>query len=102
MTRHNYNSNGVTLNPSIPTFGDKVKVVYNGLLAESGATELFAHVGFGNNWNSQYDYRMNRTQNGFEASIPVTHQEPLNICFRDCANNWDNNSGSNYSYTVTE
>lgn len=102
MTKHEYNSMGITLSPATPTFGDKVKVVYSGLLARSGATELFAHVGFGENWSSQYDYRMTKTTNGFEATFPVTNQEPLNICFRDIANNWDNNSGSNYSYHITE
>jgi len=37
---------------------------------------------------------MKRTSIGFEATIPVMEADTLNICFKDCANNWDNNSGA--------
>lgn len=102
MTSNDYQTYGVSLNPSTPVFGEKVKLVYNGLLAEKGAIELFAHVGFGNNWSSVYDFRMNKTTGGFEATIPVTSQDSLNLCFKDSAGNWDNNSGSNYSFPVVD
>lgn len=97
-----YMSNGVMISPAVPSVGDKIKIVYDGLLSKSGATHVYAHVGFGNRWDSTYDYPMSRTAMGFEANIPVSRPDTLNLCFKDCANNWDNNSGKNYLFEVTQ
>lgn len=98
-----YIANGITLSPETPTAGESVRVIYNGLLAKSGASDLLAHVGFGNQWDSSFDYRMVKTVTGFEATIQVPdNTKNLNVCFKDCANNWDNNSGRNYSFEVTQ
>ena len=96
-----YIYNGVLLSPSVPTVGDQVKVVYDGLLAKSGATDVIARVGYGNRWDNLYDYRMYRSSTGFETTIPVSDSNTMNIAFKDCANNWDNNAGKNYSFDVT-
>jgi hypothetical protein len=102
VQKNSYISNGVYISPAIPTAGKKVKVVYDGLLAKSGAAHVYARVGFGNKWNNLYDFPMNKTEMGFEATIPVLKSDSMNLCFKDCANNWDNNSGVNYSFTVTQ
>jgi len=96
-----YINNGIAISPAIPTAGDNVRIVYDGLLVKSGASDVFAHVGFGSNWDKVSDYRMQRTSMGFEASIPVQNATTLNLAFKDCANNWDNNSGRNYVFDVT-
>ncbi|MCX8129470.1 MAG: carbohydrate-binding protein [Clostridia bacterium] len=88
---------------SFLTLGDKVKLTYNGLLARSGAQDLYAVVGFGdnNNWKETRTYPMNSTnQQIFELSIPVEEGAQVNVAFKDNANNWDNNSGRNYSFYV--
>ena len=98
---NNYFSNGVSINPSHPTSQNLTTITYNGILAQSGASEIYARVGFGNNWESTHEYKMARTSNGFEVSLPPSgHNNTLNVCFKDGANNWDNNSGSNYSFPV--
>jgi hypothetical protein len=97
-----YISNGVYLTPATPTSGDKAKIIYDGLLSKSGASDILVRVGFGNNWDRLYDYRMNRTNTGFETTIPVAEADTLNVCFKDCANNWDNNSGRNYSFDIVQ
>lgn len=97
----NYTSNGIFVSPAIPTSGDKIRVVYDGLLAKSGATDVFAHVGFGNKWDNIYDYRMDKTEMGFQTTIPVFKSGSLNMAFKDCANNWDNNSGMNYIFEIS-
>lgn len=97
----NYIANGLYVNPSIPTVGEKIKVSYDGLLSKSGATHVYAHVGYGSKWDNTCDYQMTKTGMGFEVSIPVSRPDVLNVCFKDCANNWDNNSGKNYSFEVT-
>lgn len=97
-----YISKGVSISPAIPTTGEKVKIMYDGLLAKSGATDIYAHVGFGSAWDNLYDYRMNKTDTGFEVTVPVKSADTINICFKDCAGNWDNNSGMNYSFDISQ
>lgn len=100
MIINKYIKNGVHVTPQEVTVGDKVRLSYDGLLAKSGALDLFAHVGYGNNWNDTADVKMKKTASGFEATIPVVKAEPLYVCFKDNANNWDNNSGRNYTFDV--
>ncbi|HHV98498.1 MAG TPA: carbohydrate-binding protein [Clostridiaceae bacterium] len=102
LINNHYLENGVSVSPALPTVGEKVKIIYDGLLSKSGATHVYAHVGFGSKWENVYDYQMKRTDTGFEVSIPVTRPEAINVCFKDCANNWDNNSGKNYSFDVIQ
>lgn len=86
---------------SFSTFGDKVRLTYDGLLAKSGANEVFAVVGFGDNksWRNISTYPMNSTsQRLFELSIPAQDREQIHVAFKDSADNWDNNSGRNYSF----
>ncbi|HOJ09001.1 MAG TPA: carbohydrate-binding protein [Clostridiales bacterium] len=97
-----YLKNGLSVSPAIPSLGDKLTVQYSGLLAQSGASHIYAHVGYGSNWDNLYDYPMNRTDKGFEVNIPVVKSGTINVCFKDCANNWDNNSGSNYAFDVVQ
>jgi hypothetical protein len=101
-TSNEYMSNGVAVSPAVPTPGENVKVVYDGLLAKSGATDVLAHIGYGSTWDNLFDYRMTRTDMGFETTIPVcSGADTMNICFKDCANHWDNNSGKNYSFDIS-
>ena len=102
VVNSDYIPNGVTISPSIPTAGEKVKVIYDGLLSKNGATGIYAHVGYGNRWDNVNDYQMNKTGMGFEVSVPVIKSDSLNVCFRDYASNWDNNSGKNYSFDVVQ
>jgi len=100
ITQNKYLTNGVYLTPDQAVLGDKVRISYDGLLAKSGAHELYAHVGYGNKWDSITDFKMIKTPSGFEATVPVTKTEPMCICFKDTANNWDNNSGKNYTFDI--
>jgi hypothetical protein len=105
MTRHinrKYAANGLFVHPALPAKGETVKVVYNGLLASSGADRLYVRFGFGPAWEGALDYKMVRTGSGFAAAVPVAAADSLNLCFRDSAGHWDNNSGNNYSFEVFE
>ncbi len=95
--------NGITISPAVPTAGESVRVIYDGLLTKSGASDVLAHVGFGDRWEDVFDYRMVKTVTGFEATVQLpSNTNTLNVCFKDCANNWDNNSGMDYSFSVTQ
>jgi hypothetical protein len=86
---------------SFLTLGDKVKLTYNGLLAKSGADQVYAVVGFGDNkdWQNISTLPMNSTNHRiYELSIPAKEGGQINVAFKDNADNWDNNSGKNYSF----
>jgi len=95
-----YQKNGIIIDPAIPHPNYKAKITYNGLLNKSGATHVYAHVGFDQEWNHEHDYEMTKKSNAFEVEIPVESATTLNLAFKDCANNWDNNSGANYTFDV--
>lgn len=77
-------------------YGNEATIVYNGLLARSGADQVFLHCGFGNpmHWENVSTQRMDRTQRGWEKNIRIENQAIF--CFKDSAGNWDNNSGYNW------
>ena len=102
ITHNKYLSNGVYITPQEVTLGDKVRISYDGLLAKSGAPVVYARVGFGNKWSNAADIQMIKTPAGFEATVPITKADPLYVCFKDTANNWDNNAGKNYSFDIVE
>ncbi|MGE5396171.1 MAG: carbohydrate-binding protein [Chitinophagales bacterium] len=93
---------GIEVSPAQPQIGDEVQIVYSGLLAGAGADKVFVHVGYGsqNGWSDVKDYEMIRTNHGWETSLQVYRAGQMNLCFKDRANNWDNNSGHNWSLHV--
>lgn len=93
-----YSQNGVFLRPAMPHTDANVRVIYRGLLAQDGADEVYAHIGFGPMWQHPKDYRLEKGEEGFSSIIPVRYEGTLQLCFKDSANNWDNNSGRNYSF----
>ncbi|AEF94569.1 carbohydrate-binding family 25 protein [Desulfotomaculum nigrificans CO-1-SRB] len=94
---------GVVVDPTPITAGEEVVVFYNGLLAQSGADEVYVHCGFGDNdqWKSVQDLRMAKTGWGWVKSMTMPDTPTrFNFCFHDSAQNWDNNNGHNWSFQV--
>ena len=93
---------GVVVDPTPITFGEEVTVLYYGLLPESGAQEIYMRYGYGSadNWDRITDVRMEKTTRGFAKRIHIEDSSRFNFCFKDNANNWDNNNGLNWSYEV--
>ncbi len=93
---------GIKIEPITPD-GKDVKVIYDGLLAKSGAMQVYMHSGFGkrNQWQDVYDHRMEKTGRGWEKSLNMESNQ-LNFCFKDCAENWDNNNGENWTYVTSD
>ena len=75
----------------------KVKINYSGLLAESGAEEIYLHAGLGNqhNWQATTDIKMYPApdKNTWTAELNLATAATINFCFKDSANNWDNKIG---------
>ncbi|MTV48106.1 hypothetical protein GJ688_03805 [Heliobacillus mobilis] len=89
-------SHGIKIRPLLDD-GRDVTIVYNGLLAQAGAQTIYLHAGYGGNWQKVYDHRMEKTSEGWQCTINM-EQEDLFFCFKDSANNWDNNNGKNWNY----
>jgi len=97
-----YRKNGIIVDPGKIHPDHQVKIAYDGLLSKSGAAQVYAHVAFDEDWNSQQVYPMIKKADGFEVCIAVEDADNLNVAFKDCANNWDNNDGHNYTFDITE
>ncbi|MBE3574193.1 MAG: carbohydrate-binding protein [Firmicutes bacterium] len=96
--------NGITLHPMPLTAGQKAVVRYHGLLARSGAQQVYLHCGFGSDdlgaWSQVQDIPMTNTPEGWEAQVDLTDPSRLHFCFRDNVGNWDNNSGRNWHVEI--
>mgnify|MGYP000893675730 CR=1 FL=1 len=92
-----YQNNGVYLSKVSDT---TAALKYDGLLAKAGADDVYSVIGYGSNsnWENVQTIRMNRFGNSFHADIPTMHGMNINVAFKDSADNWDNNSGMNYTF----
>ena len=76
------------------------KISYTGKLFQDESEEVFAHYGFGNNWDNLNEIKMEKTELGFQAEIELISSDTLNLCFRNSNNEWDNNDGQNYIFPI--
>lgn len=101
MTKTKNDQNVVKLSKSNMAVGDQVTITYKGWLAENGAENVYAHLGYGEAWEELSDVKMKKEKNGeFKAKLKLKTAGELNMCFKDDWNNWDNNNSSNYSFEV--
>lgn len=93
---------GICVDPTPITAGQQVTVLYDGLLSQSGADQVYLHTGFGggNQWYNVCDLPMIKTGWGWEGILDVNDSSRFNFCFKDSADNWDNNWGKNWSYEI--
>ncbi len=77
-----------------------VKISYTGKLFQDESEEVFAHYGFGNNWDNLNEIKMEKTELGFQTEIELNSSDTLNLCFRNSNNEWDNNDGQNYIFPI--
>ena len=93
---------GIYLDPVPITLGEELKIKYKGHLAESGADKIFLHAGYGDNsWDNVMDVPMRKNRDGgWSVTVQVSEPSSFSFCFRDSAQNWDNNNGQNWTYQV--
>ena len=95
---NSYSSSGVEIHDTRNT----LRVLYSGILAKNGANEIYAVIGYGDNlnWETVQEYPMHRlSSDKFELIFPVTRSGEINMAFKDSSENWDNNSGRNFTFT---
>lgn len=78
----------------------KLKISYVGSLYQNASEEIFLHYGFGINWDNVSDMKMEKTELGFQCEIDILESDLLNLCFRNSNNEWDNNNGENYIFSI--
>lgn len=100
---YSYSIQGVQVKP-LSEDGKEVSILYNGLLARSGGGQIYLHCGFGDkyNWSEISSQPMERKDESWEKTLRMEKGNQLNFCFKDGVNNWDNNSGSNWAYRISE
>jgi hypothetical protein len=80
--------------------GHYVSISYKGLLVNSGADNVWLHYGF-DGWRNVHTTAMAWQPDGScRANILVQGDREVNFCFKDSANNWDNNSGMNWKIDI--
>ena len=77
-----------------------VKISYTGKLFQDNSEEVFAHYGFGTNWDNLNENKKKKTELGFQVEIELISSDTLNLCFRNSNNEWDNNDGQNYIFPI--
>lgn len=97
-----YINNGVKISKTAIKEGDEVTLSYEGFLAKNGASKVYAHVGYGDAWDSKDNIPMSFEKGVFKADLKVKKSSSLNICFKDDNDNWDNNSFNNYSFKIAQ
>ncbi|MCT4605680.1 MAG: carbohydrate-binding protein [Marinisporobacter sp.] len=99
-----FKENGVQITPTIVKSNHIVEVSYDGILASSGADEVYLRCGVSeqsSGWKNLKDIKMEKHANGkFCTDVTVGKGEHLNMCFHDAANHWDNNNGKNYTFNI--
>lgn len=96
-----YMQKGVTISPASPVVGDKVTILYDGILSKNGAIDVIAHLGYGSNLDNEQDVPMVKGDICFEATVPALKEDFLKLSFRDPLNNIDDNEGTSYSFDIT-
>lgn len=101
MTVKSWNDYAKGVEVKQTTFNKDAIICYSGLLARSGADQIYLHCGHGDqrNWKNTSTEPMVRTYKGFEKRVTLKESN-LNFCFKDSANNWDNNNGHNWTCTA--
>lgn len=93
----------IELAPREPEKGRYLQLRYDGLLAKSGAQQVYVHVGYGKgSWSNISDLAMQRLPDGRWETVFLIPDETdrLNLCFKDNGDNWDNNSGMNWQFDL--
>jgi len=101
-SKQEYANNGVEISKATIGVGDEVTLFYKGLLAQCGAEEIYAHIGYGKEWENKAFIPMERDNDVFKATIRIERPDNLNVAFKDSGDNWDNNSMANYSFKVSK
>lgn len=82
------------------TSNTKVKISYTGKFFQDNSEEVMIHYGFGNAWENLAELPMQKTDLGFQIEVELLESNTFNFCLKNEKNEWDNNNGTNYIFTI--
>ena len=82
------------------TANTTVKISYTGTFFQDNSTNVYIHYGFGNEWDGLVDAEMKKTELGFQIEVDLLDKETFNFCLKNEKDEWDNNGGTNYIFTI--
>lgn len=82
------------------TANSTVKISYTGKFFQDGSTNVSIRYGFGNEWENQTETEMIKTDLGFQIEVNLIDRETFNFCIKNEKDEWDNNDGNNYIFTI--
>lgn len=77
-----------------------VKISYIGKFFQDESKKVFIHYGFGPNWEGSADAEMIKTELGYQIEVDLLDKPTFNFCFKNENDDWDNNDGDNYIFTI--
>ena len=79
-----------------------VKISYTGKFFQDGNEKVYAHYGFGSNWDNVNEVEMEKTDLGFQLEVELKEGETFNLCFKNENDEWDNNDSLNYIFPLVQ
>ena len=76
-------------------------ITYSGYLFEKNSTCVSIVYGYGPEWKHTTEQKMEKTDEGFVATINIREFESINFCFKNLDNEWDNNYNQNYTSPIS-
>ena len=76
-------------------------ITYSGYLFEKNSTCVSIVYGFGPEWRHTTEQKMEKTDEGFVATVNIREYESFNFCFKNLDNEWDNNYNQNYTSPIS-
>jgi hypothetical protein len=90
----------VSIEAFVTPTDQQFQVNYQGLLKNSGARDVYLHYGI-DNWAHTSTVKMDHNLNGGFTALIQPKARAVEFCFKDAAENWDNNNGSNWRAQVS-
>lgn len=75
-------------------------IKYSGKLFKENSEEVFIVYGFDKEWKQTTEQKMEKTDDGFSATIEIKEFDTFNFCFKNSLNVWDNNNYSDYTLPI--
>lgn len=77
-----------------------VKISYTGKFFQDKSEKVFIRYGFGESWEDLVEEEMKPSELGFQIEIKLIDSTTFNFCFKNEKDEWDNNNGQNYVFSI--
>ena len=82
------------------TPNSKIKISYTGKFFQDESEKVFIRYGFGEAWDNLVEAEMKPSELGFQIEIELIESTTFNFCLKNEKDEWDNNNGENYIFTI--